>query len=78
MNIIVLAALVAAGLSAVPEAGWAASEDLGPFIDDDGHPGEPYLEWLAGLGAVQGCNRRATIASARIGCSTGWRRRRSW
>jgi hypothetical protein len=51
-----LAVLVAVGVSAVPEAAWAASGDLGPFIDDDGHPGEPYLEWLAGLGAVQGCN----------------------
>ena len=51
-----LAVLVVVGLSAVPEAGWAASGDLGQFIDDDGNPGEPYLEWLAGLGAVQGCN----------------------
>jgi beta-lactamase class A len=54
--IMVLAVLVVVGLSAVPEAGWAASGDLGQFIDDDGNPGEPYLEWLAGLGAVQGCN----------------------
>jgi Beta-lactamase enzyme family len=50
-----LVVLVAVGV-AVPEAGWAASGDLGPFIDDDGHPGEPYLAWLAELGAVQGCN----------------------
>jgi len=30
--------------------------DLGPFRDDDGHPGEPYLDWLAEHGIVHGCN----------------------
>jgi hypothetical protein len=34
----------------------AADAALGPFTDDNGHPGEPYLEWLAGLGIVEGCN----------------------
>jgi beta-lactamase class A len=34
----------------------AAATDLGPFTDDDGHPGEPYLEWLAERGIVHGCN----------------------
>jgi hypothetical protein len=34
----------------------AADSDLGPFTDDNGHPGEPYIEWLADRGIVQGCN----------------------
>jgi len=38
-----------------------AQPDLGPFTDDDGHPGEPYLEWLAERGIVEGCDPPANI-----------------
>ncbi len=41
---------------AVPSSPAAAQADLGPFEDDNGHPGEPYLEWLAERGIVSGCN----------------------
>jgi hypothetical protein len=42
-------------LAALPlPAGATAASGL--FTDDDGHPGEVYLEWLAELGVVQGCN----------------------
>ncbi len=34
----------------------ATDSNLGPFTDDNGHPGEPYIEWLAERGIVQGCN----------------------
>ena len=40
----------------VPDVADAQVSDLGPFTDDDGHPGEPYLEWLAENGIVHGCN----------------------
>lgn len=43
--------VVALGLSPV-----AAQTDLGAFTDDDGHPGEPYLEWLASQEIISGCN----------------------
>jgi hypothetical protein len=33
-----------------------AATESGPFTDDDGHPGEPYLEWLADRAIVSGCN----------------------
>jgi hypothetical protein len=42
------------GSCAVPVS--AASPVSGRFTDDDGHPGEIYLEWLAEQGVVQGCN----------------------
>jgi hypothetical protein len=48
--------LLTIGLGAIGEPPAAAAADLGPFTDDDGHPGEPYLEWLAERGIVQGCN----------------------
>jgi hypothetical protein len=34
----------------------AADSSPGAFTDDDGHPGEPYIEWLAQRGVVEGCN----------------------
>ena len=54
--------IVAAGFLAsicvwmLPDVADAQVSDLGPFTDDDGHPGEPYLEWLAEHGIVEGCN----------------------
>lgn len=40
----------------VPSLPVAATPVSGRFTDDDGHPGEVYLEWLAGIGSVSGCN----------------------
>ena len=34
----------------------ASERDHGRFHDDDGHPAEQALEWLADAGVVQGCN----------------------
>jgi hypothetical protein len=50
VSFVVLSLLAPAGITAL------AADDLGPFVDDNGHPGEPYLEWLAGRGIIQGCN----------------------
>jgi hypothetical protein len=48
--------MVASLVLCLPLVSAAAGDDLGPFGDDNGHPGEPYLEWLAGRGIVSGCN----------------------
>jgi len=56
-RIVACLSLVALCLGILPSGPTqAADADLGPFTDDNGHPGEPYIEWLAGLGIVQGCN----------------------
>jgi hypothetical protein len=52
--IVMVAAFFFVGVLAIPLD--AASLASGRFTDDDGHPGEVYLEWLAALGAVQGCD----------------------
>lgn len=53
---------VAAVLLAIPLMPMAALAE-GRFVDDDGVPGERYIERLADLGAIEGCdppaNRRA-------------------
>ena len=38
------------------EVATAIGSDPGRFQDDNGHPGEIYLEWLADRGIVQGCD----------------------
>jgi beta-lactamase class A len=48
--------LIALSVYAALTAPALAAGDLGPFVDDNGHPGEPYLEWLAERGIVAGCN----------------------
>ena len=50
----VLVGCLVVGTLATPLA--AATPVSGRFTDDDGHPGEVYLEWLATIGAVQGCD----------------------
>ncbi|MGH8914847.1 MAG: serine hydrolase [Acidimicrobiia bacterium] len=52
----ILVSIAMALISITPDRAVAADSTLGPFTDDNGHPGEPYLEWLAGLGAVEGCD----------------------
>ncbi|GEM_PF-1124749 len=56
LRILAIVAMTAAWLGVVGGTAVAADSQLGPFNDDDGHPGEPYLEWLAERGIVQGCN----------------------
>ncbi len=53
-----LAVLIVAviGLVGIAIPADAATPVPGRFVDDDGHPGEVYLEWLADLGVVEGCN----------------------
>jgi hypothetical protein len=51
-----LAVLIGVSWCAALTAPALAAGDLGPFVDDNGHPGEPYLEWLADRGIVEGCN----------------------
>ncbi len=53
---IALLVIIASTVGTVGFSAQAAETDLGPFTDDNGHPGEPYLEWLAGKGIVSGCN----------------------
>lgn len=45
----------------------AAGDESGRFVDDDGVPGEMYIERLAELGAIQGCNPPENSRS----CPTG-------
>jgi Beta-lactamase enzyme family/S-layer homology domain len=56
LRIVAAGCLVSICFWMVPDAADAQVSDLGPFTDDDGHPGEPYLEWLAENGIVHGCN----------------------
>jgi len=35
---------------------FAATPVSGQFIDDDGHPGEVYFEWLAAIGVAETCD----------------------
>jgi hypothetical protein len=52
--LMVLVVCFVVGTLASPLA--VATPVSGRFTDDDGHPGEVYLEWLATIGAVQGCD----------------------
>ncbi len=53
LTLLISAVVMVGGLGS---SALAAETDLGQFTDDDGHPGEPYLEWLAGHGIISGCN----------------------
>ena len=57
LRLISIIAIVAVALGVTsPELATAADSTPGPFTDDNGHPGEPYIEWLAERGIVEGCN----------------------
>ena len=47
LRIVAAGLLVSTCVWMLPDVAGAQVSDLGPFRDDDGHPGEPYLEWLA-------------------------------
>ncbi len=54
--LLVTAAVAGLVSGVLPVTPALAVADLGRFVDDDGHPGEPYLEWLAERGIISGCN----------------------
>jgi beta-lactamase class A len=63
----IAALVVLLGAQSVPAT---AAEVPGRFVDDDGLPGELYLDRLAELGAIHGCNPPANTRSCPHGVVT--------